>query len=109
MLSDLDKQDRLRLMKFVCSLAWADLKIADQERSFIHKLVKRLKLDASDQKQIEAWLELPPRAEEVDPNEIPREHRKLFLDLTREVTAADGDVSEEERETLGLLETMLSG
>jgi uncharacterized tellurite resistance protein B-like protein len=107
-LNKLEREDRLRLMKFVCSFAWADLRIADQERKFVHKMIKKLRLDGDEAKQIDKWLELPPRAEEVDPNEIPRELRRLFLDVAREIIAADGDVSEEERENLTLLEAMLA-
>lgn len=108
MLGKLDREDRLRLMKFVCSFAWADLRIADQERKFVHKMMRKLHLDDADAKQVERWLELPPRADEVDPNDIPREHRKLFLEVARDTIAADGDVTEEERENLALLETLLA-
>jgi uncharacterized tellurite resistance protein B-like protein len=107
MLGKLDHDDRMRLMKFVCSFAWADLQIADQERSFVHKMMRKLKLDAADARQVEAWLELPPRADEVDPNDVPREHRALFLSVAREVIGADGEISEEERENLALLEQLL--
>lgn len=106
-LSHLEHADRLRLMKFVCAFAWADLEVADQERSFVQRMVKKLQLDADDAKQVQAWLELPPKVEELDPNEIPREHRRLFLEVAREVISADGTVSEEERENFGLLEQLL--
>jgi uncharacterized tellurite resistance protein B-like protein len=108
MLQKLDREDRLRLMRFVCSFAWADLQIAEQERRFVQKMIRRLRLDPEEAKQVEEWLELPPPAEEVDPNEVPREHRQLFLRCAREIIAADGDVSEEEREHLALLETLLA-
>jgi len=107
-LAKMDKTERLLLLKFVCSFAWADLRIADSERNFVHKMVRKLKLDAAETRQVEEWLELPPRADEVDPNEIPREHRRVFLELAREMIGADGDVSEEERENLELLESLLS-
>ena len=42
-LSNLDREERLRLMKFVCSFAWADLEVADQERSFVHKMMKTIR------------------------------------------------------------------
>lgn len=106
-LKQLDREDRLRLMKFVVSFAWADLRIADQERSFVRRMMGSLKLDKDEAKQVEAWLVLPPRPEEVDPNDVPREHRRLFLQVARDTIAADGDVSDEERENLGLLEQML--
>jgi uncharacterized tellurite resistance protein B-like protein len=106
-LSHLEPADRLRLMKFVCAFAWADLEVADQERSFVQKMIKQLQLKAADTAQVKAWLELPPKVEELDPNEIPREHRRLFLEVARELVAADGTVSEEERENLTLLEQLL--
>lgn len=107
MLGKLARDDRLRLMKFVISFAWADLRIADPERAFIEKMMRRLKLDEDESALVKKWLELPPRAEEVDPNDIPREHRRLFLDTAKEIVAVDGDISEEERENLALLEMML--
>jgi uncharacterized tellurite resistance protein B-like protein len=108
MLEKIDRDGRLRLMKFVCSFAWADLRIADQERQFVRNMIRRLKLDDDEAKQVETWLELPPRPEEVDPNEIPREHRRIFLEFARRMIAADGELSEEEREHLALLETLLA-
>lgn len=107
-LEKLDREARLQLMKFVCSFAWADLEVADQERRFVHKLVKRLHLDAEETKQVDRWLELPPKAEEVDPALVPQAHRTLFLSAAREVIAADGTISEEERENFTLLEQLLS-
>lgn len=107
-LDKLPKAERLQLMKFVCSFAWADLEIADQERRFVHKLVKKLHLDADEAKQVERWLELPPRPEEVDPATVPHAHRSIFLTAAREVIASDGTISEEERENFALLEQLLT-
>ncbi|CAG0955564.1 hypothetical protein ARNL5_00466 [Anaerolineae bacterium] len=109
MLEKLSSEDRLRLMKFVCSFAWADLEIADSERKFVHKMMRKLKLADDERREVESWLELPPRAEELDPADIPREHRKLFLQTAREMIAADGQIAEEEAENLALLEALLAG
>jgi uncharacterized tellurite resistance protein B-like protein len=103
----LDRTERLRLMKFLCSFAWADLEVHDRERTFIRKMVKKLGLDADEAKEVEKWLKLPPRAEEVDPAEIPAEHRQLFLDSARAVVLADGELDPEERINLELLEEFL--
>ena len=43
-MKQLSKEDRLQLMKFVCSFAWADLRIEQAEREMVHKLVRKLKL-----------------------------------------------------------------
>ena len=108
MIRDLNHEDRLRLIKFVCSLAWADLEVRPKERAFIHRLVKRLHLDDKEAKMVEEWLKVPPRAEEVDPARVPHQHRKLFLDTVKAVAAADGEIDEEERESLSLLEQLLT-
>jgi hypothetical protein len=71
-------------------------------------MVEKLGLDADERKQVAAWLELPPRAEEVDPAAVPHAHRHLFLQAAREIVAADGEISEDERENLALFEQLLS-
>jgi len=103
----LNHEDRMRLMKFVCSFVWADMKVRDEEKSFVAKLMKKLDLNNADKAQVAKWLEVPPRAEEVDPAQVPHEHRKLFLDTARGLIAADGEIAEEERENLELLEQLL--
>jgi uncharacterized tellurite resistance protein B-like protein len=105
----LSRQDRLRLMKFVCSFAWADLEIKDAERKFVEKMVKQLRLDDAEKAQVQSWLEVPPRAEEVDPTRIPAAHRQMFLDTIRDVITADGEVAKDEWENLTLFEQLLRG
>lgn len=103
----LSSQDRLRLMKFVCSFVWADLEVKDKERKFVAKMSKKLHLDEAEAKLVQAWLEVPPRPEEVDPTTIPREHRQLFLDTMRDVITSDGQVAADEWENLALFEQLL--
>jgi fatty-acyl-CoA synthase len=45
MLDQLDRRDRLRLVEFVCSFAWADLEIKPEERVFIARLIRSLDLE----------------------------------------------------------------
>lgn len=106
-LQKLDRDDRLRLMRLVCSFAWADLEVADAEREFIHKMVRELALDEDEAAQVEEWLEVPPPPEEVDPAEIPKSHRQLFLDAARAIVVADGKVDQDEAENLALLEMLV--
>jgi uncharacterized tellurite resistance protein B-like protein len=105
----LDRDDRMRLMRFVCAFAWADLDVADQERSFVHRMSSMLGLDADDRARVADWLEVPPSADELDPAEVPPAHRRLLLELARDLICADGTVSEVERENLRLLEQLLGG
>lgn len=103
----LDREDRLRLMKFICSFAWADLEVQDAERKFVHRLVAELELDDAEKAKVEDWLEVPPPAEEVDPADIPKAHRQLFLDTVRAIIVADGKVDADEAESFALLEALL--
>ncbi len=106
MLSKLDREERLQLMRFVCSFAWADLEVQKKERTLIHKMVDRLGLTRDEKKQVEEWLKVPPRPEDVDPTRIPRAHRQLFLDAAKELIAADGRIDPEESENFALLEAL---
>lgn len=106
-LQDLSKQERLRLMGFVCSFAWADLEIQDGERNFVRNLVKQLGMDDDEVAQVERWLAVPPRAEDVDPNDIPFEHRQVFLNAALQMVGADGNIDPDEMENLSLLEQLL--
>ncbi|MGB8329122.1 MAG: TerB family tellurite resistance protein [Polyangiales bacterium] len=94
-------------MRFVCSFAWADLEITKQEREFILGMVIRLGLDGDEQEQVAQWLEVPPRADDLDPADIPREHRQLFLDAAKAMIVSDGEVNDEEAENLIILDQLL--
>ncbi len=107
MIDTLDREDRLRLMKFVCSFAWANLEIREDERRFVARLVETLDLDEDEVAQVEQWLEVPPPAEELDPAEIPRNHRKLFIDAARAMVMADGEIDPDEVENLALFEMLM--
>jgi tellurite resistance protein len=107
MLEKLPKAELLRLMKFVCSFAWSDHEVNEKEKNFVARMVKKLKLDSDDAKKVEGWLKLPPPIEEIDPTEIPKEHRQHFLDAVRALIGSDGEVSLEEREDLELFTQLI--
>lgn len=94
-------------MRFVCSFAWADLEITKSEREFVLSMVLRLGLDDQEQEQVAQWLDVPPRADELDPADIPREHRKLFLDAAKAMIMSDGSVNDVEAENLIILDQLL--
>ena len=94
-------------MKFVCSFAWADLEVQDEERDFVGKLVAALQLHPDEAGRVMEWLEVPPRPEDVDPQDVPLEHRQIFLDAVRAIVARDGVISPGEEESFDLLEQLL--
>jgi len=103
----LDRADRLHLMKFVCSFAWADLSVGDRERAFVERLVQRLHLEPAEQRQVQQWLLLPPRPEEVDPTRVPPEHRRVFLNTIKGLIRSDGELDEEEAVSLAVIEDLM--
>ena len=56
---------------------------------------------------MQAWLRVAPPVEEVDPTEIPRKNRQLFVDAVTALISADGDISADEREDLRLFKQLL--
>jgi uncharacterized tellurite resistance protein B-like protein len=103
----LNSEERLRLLSFVCSFAWADLRIQPQEREFVRKLVRRLELPEDERREVDAMLVRPPRAEEIDPTEVPLAHRQLFVRTVKQIVLADGVIDPAEAEQLDLFEQLL--
>ena len=96
----LTREERLLLMRFVCAFAWADARIHPEERALVGRYVQKLGLDASEQSQVEAWLERPPPPESVDPKLVPPRHRVLFIHAIESLVAADGEIAPVERDRL---------
>jgi uncharacterized tellurite resistance protein B-like protein len=105
----LTKHDRLQLLRFVCSFAWADFEVQPEEREYVARLIRKLHMTPDEAEQVEKWLKVPPRPDEVDPTKIPREHRELFLNTVRELVMADGVLAPEEQENLRLFEELVRG
>jgi tellurite resistance protein len=103
----LSSEDRLRLLRFACAFAWADLEVAKKERRFVADLAKGLGATEEELAQVKRWLKVPPDAEDIDPTEIPPEHRQLFLNAAVQMISADGRVDSEEVEILSLFEQLL--
>jgi len=107
MLEQLDRRERLRLVEFVCSFAWADLEIQPEERVFISRLIQRLELDEEENLQVQQWLDRPPGIDDLDPTSIPKEHRRIFVDAVEGLISADGEISDEERDSFEIFKQLL--
>ncbi len=106
-LRKLDKKQRLLLLEFVCAFAWADLEVRDEERQFVAKLVRRMKLDPDEVAKVDGWLKLPPRPDEIDPNRVPHKHREIFIECARQLIEADGRIDPAERENFELFKQLI--
>ena len=100
-LTQLDPQTRKTLLKVACFAAWSDLSVAPEERREILSLAARMAVDEAELAEVVGWLKGPP--EEVDPYDLPVEHRQLFLDTLCDVVEADGVIAPEECETVRLI------
>jgi len=96
----LNRDERLLLLRFVCSFAWVDLEVRAAERAFVSRLTRRLDLDEDENRQVEMWLAQPPSPESVDPALVPKEHRMRFIRAIESVIAIDGEISAIERQQL---------
>ena len=100
-LTQLDPQTRKTLLKVACFAAWSDLSVAPEERREILSLAARMAVDEAELAEVVGWLKGPP--EELDPYDLPVEHRQLFLDTLYDVVEADGVLAPEECETVRLI------
>ena len=107
MLDQLDRSERMRLVEFVCTFAWADLEIQPEERVFISRLIRRLELNEQEDLQIQQWLDRPPSLDELDPTSIPAAHRRFFVEAIEGLISADGEIADEEHETFEIFKQLL--
>jgi len=105
-LTRLDDDTRMTLLRLACFAAWSDLNVAPQERSVVLAFAKLLAVGPEEVKQVESWLKGPP--DELDPNDLPREHRREFIHALEEVIVADGVIAPEECETLQLIREFMA-
>jgi hypothetical protein len=106
-LTELTREERLLLMRFVCSFVWADLEVKPEERNLVARMMHRLQLDDAEKQQVSQWLESPPPPGSVDPKLVPRAHRMKFLRAVESTVTVDGEVSEEERANLLLFAKLI--
>jgi uncharacterized tellurite resistance protein B-like protein len=108
MISELQPEDRMNLMRFLCSFAWADLEIAPRERGMVTQMMEKLELTSEEREQVADWLVYPPAPEDVDPTTIPPQHRAIFLRAINDMVGADGIIDDAEKENLTLFCALLA-
>ena len=97
MLDKLSAEARLQLINLICSFAWIDFEIGDEERDHIRSLCAQLAFGETELAQVEEWLKSPPGTDSLaDPGRVPREHRDAFLRECRRVIMIDGYIDAEE-------------
>jgi len=107
MIDQLSREERMQLLRFMCSFAWADLEVRDSERNVVTRLIKSFELDEEEAAEVEELLKHPPNPEDVDPQEIPVEHREIFLETVKAMIYSDGEISPSEAESFELLDQLI--
>ncbi len=103
----LPARERLRLLGFVCSFVWADLAVSSEETEFIARACRDLELGEAGLRKVAEWMATPPLPEEVDPQTVPRKHRRQFVEAARRfVRSAPFD--RHAREQMDLFEELMA-
>jgi uncharacterized tellurite resistance protein B-like protein len=108
-LDEMTREERLLLLRFVCSFAWADDRVREEERALVRRYLDKLRLGDGEQRQVQEWLDRPPPAESVDPDLVPAAHRVAFVRAIESIIAVDGEVAPVERDRLIELANKLRG
>ena len=95
-LDQLSEAERVELMRFLCSFAWADGEVQAPERELLERVLGGLKLGAQARAEVTAWLFSPPDMTGFDFAAIPAEKRQLFLDQAFAIASAHGGLAAEE-------------
>ena len=106
-MTKLIEEEKKTLFKFLCVLAWADFTIHPAERLFIENLCTELELSESLKIKVQAWLQHPPKPEEVDPYSIPQDLIEYVLEKSGSLASADGVIDIRELEMIELLHSLV--
>lgn len=97
---DLTESERLELMRFLCSFAWADGVVQPQEKTVLERILGSLELSAEAHAEAEGWLTAAPSVQGRALRSIDEKKRATFIDGAYEVAAADGEIAADELEHL---------
>lgn len=92
----LTEAERVDLVRFLCSFAWADGEVQAQERTVLERVLGGVGLSAEARAKAAAWLLAPPDMDGFDFAAIGADKRALFIDEAFEVAAADEALAAEE-------------
>ena len=101
-------EEKMQIMRFICTFAWADLKVVPSEKLMIERFCNTLQLDENQRKEVNSWTKRPIHPEDIDPFSIPDHLKKYILSAAKAISIVDGDFDEKEAELLELLQNLLT-
>ena len=106
---ELTEDERIDLMRFLCSFAWADGEVQAEERAVLERILAHSGLSRERRAAAMSWLIEPPDMEGFDFAAISPEKRSLFLDLAFEVASAHGGLAGDELRQLQMFMSVAEG
>ena len=103
-MDELSRDDRRALLAMWCQVAWADGKIEDAERDFIHAMWEEMGKDVVSGTELAAWIAEGPS---FSPAEASPQTRRLFVRKALELARADGQADVEEVDTIRAMRAAL--
>ena len=97
----------LAIVKALVSVAWADGVFAEREREMLDALLDAYGAVAEERKAVYAYAEQRRTLEDIDPQDLSADDRRILLQHAVLLTFADGDQSQEELDMLTALSAKL--
>jgi uncharacterized tellurite resistance protein B-like protein len=97
----------LAIVKALVSVAWADGVFAERERAMLDALLDAYGAAPEDRKAVYTYAEQRRTLDDIDPQELSADDRRMLLQHAVLLTFADGDQSTEEAEMLTALSAKL--
>ncbi len=97
----------LAIVKALVSVAWADGVFAERERAMLDALLDAYGAGAEERKAVYGYAEQRRTLDDIDPQELSADDRRVLLQHAVLLTFADGDQSPEETELLTALSAKL--
>jgi uncharacterized tellurite resistance protein B-like protein len=100
-------QQDLAIVKALVSVAWADGVFADQERQMLDALLDAYCATTEERNAIVAYAEQRRTLDDIDPQELSADDRRILLQHAVLLTFADGHQAKEEAEMIAALSAKL--
>jgi uncharacterized tellurite resistance protein B-like protein len=97
----------LAIVKGLVTIAWADGVFAEREREMLDALLDAYGADAEEREAVVAYAALPRTLDDIDPQELAADDRRVLLQHAVLLSYADGDFSKEEADLLSALAAKL--
>jgi uncharacterized membrane protein YebE (DUF533 family) len=93
----------LAIVKALVAVAWADGVFAERERAMLDALLDAYSATADDRAAVYAYAETRRTLDDVDPQELSADDRRILLQHAVLLTFADGEQAKEESDLLAAL------